>query len=249
VVAWGLQCGDAPDIQAGIDLAVDGDTVLVAPGRWDGPLLVSGKTLTLEGRGGADATIADAAGLGSAPYVQNADVTLRGLTVTGGDANIGGGLRISASDVLVDACRIANNRSVQRAGGIEAGAHSGSYSLTLLDNEVARNPTAGRGGGLDRGSKYSVAMEGCSVEENPGAAGRGRHRRPARLAAHDHETLQRPAERGGRGRRRPASVGRATRRHRLRHRRQQRGRGRRRLVVSQPPRRALSADDRLPDPA
>jgi len=51
--------GDAPTIQAGIDSAADGDTVLVGPGTYDENIDFKGKDIVVASRDGRDATIID----------------------------------------------------------------------------------------------------------------------------------------------------------------------------------------------
>ena len=54
---------DQPTIQAGIDAASDGDTVLIAPGFYAENLLIDGKSVALQGMGAAEATVIDGGGV------------------------------------------------------------------------------------------------------------------------------------------------------------------------------------------
>ena len=37
---------DHPSVQEAIDAALDGEAVWIRPGRWDGPVVISGRTIT-----------------------------------------------------------------------------------------------------------------------------------------------------------------------------------------------------------
>ena len=89
--------GDVSNIQAGIGIAVAGDTILVAPGTYNELLDFQGKAITVESSGGPVATRIDALGLGSVVRFHNQEnngSVLRGFTVTGGvsTTNPGGGI-------------------------------------------------------------------------------------------------------------------------------------------------------------
>ena len=94
--------GDHPDIQSAIDAAQFGDVIHVGPGTWQGPLVVIGKSITIEGAG-ADVTVLHGLGAERTLYVTSlpggsADVALRNATVTGGfdgaKADLPGTLRL-----------------------------------------------------------------------------------------------------------------------------------------------------------
>lgn len=53
---------DAPTVQAGIQAALDGDTVLVAPGTYYEVIDLLGKAITVASEGGAAVTILDGTG-------------------------------------------------------------------------------------------------------------------------------------------------------------------------------------------
>jgi hypothetical protein len=116
--------GDAPTIQAGIDLAVAGDTVVIACGTYtwtsegsgdaDGLVrLKTGVTVTSES-GLPDCVVIDGEGMGRVLFadgVLGAQVT--GITVHGGDAGpatgLGGGLQIVGGFVTVARCVFREN--------------------------------------------------------------------------------------------------------------------------------------------
>jgi hypothetical protein len=121
---------DAATIQAGIDLAADGDRVLVAPGTYPERIDFTGKAIILEATGGPEATIIDGGGeeAGAGHTVTIADsgadgAVLRGFTITGGfgssgsfGAGEGGGILVTGAAPLIEDCRITDNRGIDGAG-------------------------------------------------------------------------------------------------------------------------------------
>lgn len=117
--------GDAPTIQAAIDQASDGDTVLVAPGVYLETIDLLGKQITLRGEQGAAQTIID--GHGSGPVVRistgpGTQPVIEGFTITGGrPQQIGlsgaGILSLAMSPVIRD-CIIEDNVADGIGGGV-----------------------------------------------------------------------------------------------------------------------------------
>ena len=126
---------DAPTIQAGIDLAQNGDTVLVAPGRYVGTLEFLGKAITVRSEAGAARTTIDGADGSFMPTVrfhggEGPDSVLRGFTVTGGENrfsdSIGGGISCVLSGAnlgtpTIQRCVITGNRTLITQGAGVAG--------------------------------------------------------------------------------------------------------------------------------
>jgi CSLREA domain-containing protein len=100
--------------------------------------------------------------------VPNLEVTLRGLTVTGGDAIQGGGIYSRATLTLED-CTISDNYASSHGGGV----NSGSAPLTILNSRLIRNRSEAFGGGF-RSFDGDVVIAGSVFESNyAGRAGGG----------------------------------------------------------------------------
>ncbi|HUS84372.1 MAG TPA: hypothetical protein VMX56_04445, partial [Anaerolineales bacterium] len=85
---------DYPRIQAAIDAASDGDTVLVAPGTYYETIDFLGKAITVESETIPEETIIDAGGAGSVVTFdseEGRDSVLRGFLLRGGYGNLVGG--------------------------------------------------------------------------------------------------------------------------------------------------------------
>jgi hypothetical protein len=138
---------DAPTIQAGIELAQDGDTILVAPGMYHEAIDFLGKTITVESEAGAEKTIINATGLDTSVVTvasgEGEGTTLRGFTITGGAGMFGGGVLVLHADVSVQQCRIIDNHVSQHGGGMMIA----SWSIVLVEGCVFESNTAQSTGG------------------------------------------------------------------------------------------------------
>lgn len=159
---------DQPTIQAAIDDADHGDTVLISPGTWTGPgnfdLDTGGKAIVIRSLGGPDSCIIDCQGLGRGLYFhscESAATVVLGLTIRGGRAQFGGGIAgYWCSPKIVD-CTITGCRA---AG--EGGAVSGRYfSLQLIDCRLEGNQ-AMDGGGICLDYSPAARLIRCTIRDN-----------------------------------------------------------------------------------
>ncbi len=118
---------DHPTIQAGINAAVDGDTVVVADGTYTGAgnktLQFAGRAITVRSANGPDNCIIDCQGAGLGFYFNNTgesyDSVVNGFTITNGYwSGDGGGIHcVGVSPTIVN-CIIADNSVAHSGGGI-----------------------------------------------------------------------------------------------------------------------------------
>ncbi len=157
--------GDAETIQEGIDLAVDGDVVLIAAGVYTGPGNVDldprGKGITIRGEGGAAACIIDAEGASRAFEITNGEpdtLLIESLSVRNGFASLsakrgphGGGILVTDASATFRDCVFA--------------------SCTTTDGNSGDAPTAGGDGGAFCVIRGTVRVEGCEFVDNRCGAG------------------------------------------------------------------------------
>ena len=143
---------DQPTIQAGINAAASGDTVLVAPGTYFENINFNGKAITVKSLSGAAKTIIDGSQLNTVVTFSSGETTksvLTGLTIRNGSANpYGGGIFIQNSSPSLIGNIITGNQATNGGGGI--GIVSGSPVIqnnTISDNHQNPHVDLGVGGG------------------------------------------------------------------------------------------------------
>lgn len=165
---WEVDVGNCPgpgtgsagdpfcSIQAGIDAAVNGDQVLVAPGTYNETINFDGKAITLRSERGPRFTIIDAAGLNDTVVRcisgEGLDTVLDGFTITGGYAppDEGGGMfNLNASPTVLNCVFFSNIVNVGNPQGGASGGGMYNYNGSpLVVNCVFRaNKVSGWGGG------------------------------------------------------------------------------------------------------
>ncbi|HPQ39715.1 MAG TPA: right-handed parallel beta-helix repeat-containing protein, partial [bacterium] len=167
--------GDYPTIQAGIDAAANGDTVLIAGGMYTGAgnkdLEFKGKAITVQSESGAASCIIDCQGSGRGVYFNGSEgpasildgLTIKNGYVTGGYlTNRGGGIRIGTNATpTIRNCIIENNYAKGMGSGVYVGSNSVTFdNCTFLGNQ---------GEGLYHDGYYdTLILQNCTFEANTG---------------------------------------------------------------------------------
>jgi Right handed beta helix region len=198
---WGVPAG-VPTIQAGIDSAATGDTVLVAPGTYVGSgnrdIHFRGRDVVVRSEGGADVTVVDVQASPSDPHrgffigtQEGPGAVLDGFTIVNGymgaipgrapAAPTKAGLPrvrhdLSAGGIKCqDAAPTLRNLVIERCGSEFTG---GGMSIELLasptvENCVFRGCFADYGGGLSIETVSSPTVTDCVVTGNRARRGGG----------------------------------------------------------------------------
>ncbi len=176
-------------IQAAVNAAANGDTVLVADGTYSGPgnrdIDFNGKNLTVTSVNGPSSTIIDCGGSASTNgsgnhrgfYLHSGETgaVIRGFTVKNGymsfitgvaDSGDGGGICIDGSNrVSVQNCIITENTAQNYGGGIHNASSGGTIELTNC--AISGNNTQYAGGGVDNAIyNGTITLTNCTITGN-----------------------------------------------------------------------------------
>jgi hypothetical protein len=164
---------DSITIQGGINGAVDGDTVMVAPGTYhEHDIDFLGKAITVMGTDPEDSvvvasTVVDADSLGRVFYFHaNEDSTsiLKGLMITGGSAGSGAGIYCNTASPKIENCQITKNTANNGGGGISCGLDS---SPILRGCTIGRNVVLdGAGSGISCNTRSNPLLSNCRIVGN-----------------------------------------------------------------------------------
>jgi hypothetical protein len=214
--------GEQPTIQAGLNAASVGDTVLVAPDTYfENILWPATQAVCLKSEAGPDVTIIDGSNLahpdsGSVVVVSGnhgTDTVLQGFTITNGSGTLvpfplpsyhGGGVWLQgASPTIADNIIIENDDPRIAAGGAIASVDG---APVIRDNHITDNVATGApfgfGGGIFLGAlvsqRFEPAITGNEISRN--TAGWGGSQRFGHLT--DHRTELDHRKHGGQQRRR-----------------------------------------------
>ncbi len=168
---------DHSTIQAGIDAAVDGDTVLVANGTYTGSgnrqIDFMGKQITVQSEFGSDSCIIDCEGISRAFNFTSGETErsiLNGFTIQNGMTDESGGAIYIRSSPRITQCVLKNNQA-ESGGALCLEWESDSIIEQCL---IIQNSASYSGGGIY--CSGSVSLTDCVIEDNTaGELGGGIH--------------------------------------------------------------------------
>jgi hypothetical protein len=147
-------------LQDVLDVAAPGSTVHLCAGTWTGNF-VADEPLNLVGEGGAEGV--HLVGAQKEPVLTVAGgTTLTGLTIRGGEADRGGGLRVTSGGTLVVTDCVIRDNEATDGGGVSLPSGSvASFPGTLITGNYVHQ----RGGGL-YAMEATIDLTGAVVEGN-----------------------------------------------------------------------------------
>lgn len=145
---------DQPTIQAGINAAISGDTVVVADGTWNGPgnkeLDFGGKNITVRSANGPAGCTIDCLGGGRAFVIHSGEsrnAVIQGFTIINGGAGAGGAIDIDDSDCSIIGNVFENN---------DDSAINSLFGGPVIHDNIFTGNSASVGGAIyhERGHNY-----------------------------------------------------------------------------------------------
>ena len=146
---------DQPTIQAGINAASNGDTVLVAPGTYTENINFMGKAITVTSSAGAETTIIDGGNTAPVATFSSSEgpmsvlshFTLQNGTATFNSQDAGGGVYIDGSSPTIANDIIQKNSACNDGGGIGVSFGSPIIKDNIIKNNLQSGCEGGPGGG------------------------------------------------------------------------------------------------------
>jgi parallel beta-helix repeat protein len=184
---------DFPTIQAAIDAAADGDTIVVSPGTYPEHLNFLGKAITVESAQGPASTIIDGGNTGTVVTFNSGEGSgsvLRGFTVQHGFAQFdGAGIAIASSPTVEDNTITGN---VAGTGGAGIAIFGGPGSPLVQGNTITNNrnlDSGAAGGGIEMGGA-SARIIGNTISGNRATFGGGLSMNSAGTATIENNLIQ-----------------------------------------------------------
>lgn len=164
-----------PTIQAGIDAAVNGDTVLIADGIYTGlgnkNLDFAGRAILVVSENGPHSCIIDCEQMGRGFYFhsgETANSIVDGFTITRGWDPLGAGINCASSSPTIIRCIISYCRY---PGGYGGGIYVSGGSPHILNCTIYGNDVpGGRGGGIYF-TASNLVINSCILNNNSAEGG------------------------------------------------------------------------------
>ena len=184
---------DQPTIQSGIDIAENGDTVLVADGIYRGEGNVNidfkGKQITVKSQNGAESTIIDCNKKAETRVFifqnrETNDSILDGFTIKNGIHELGGGIYCNNASPTIKNCiiswneAVANNFHAQGGGGIYCFNSDAIILECTITNNTAESSFGGgvfldgawiKDGVVLRETTSQPSLINCTISKNTGS--------------------------------------------------------------------------------
>ena len=172
---------DQPTIQQGINAASEGDTVLVAPGTYTGPLNrgldFGGVNICLVSEAGPEATVIDCEHVWRAAWLrsgEDASSLIQGFTIcNGGGGGNGTGIWCQGASPTIRDCVFTGCHAWTAGGGL---CVDSAASILLEDVVFRSNSSNGLGAGAHFTRVSDIVLVRCTFEGNyaiPPAGGQG----------------------------------------------------------------------------
>ncbi|RJP72319.1 MAG: hypothetical protein C4532_06080, partial [Candidatus Abyssobacteria bacterium SURF_17] len=168
---------DFPTIQAALDAAANGDSIIVRDGVYSGPgnndIDFTGKVVTLRSQNGAANCIID--GQGSARLFffhsgEGSGAVVDGFTITGGfSSSTGGAIFCKSSSPTIRNCIVTGNHAISHGGALYLG---NGASITLINDIISENSTDANGGAIYCWYS-SPSITNCTITANEANYGGG----------------------------------------------------------------------------
>jgi hypothetical protein len=175
---------DQPTIQAGIDAALESDTVLVAPGTYTGvgnrDLDFHGKNIVVAGSLGLGETVIDCQGSEVEPHrafvfqsMEGPNAVVVGFSIVNGYATNGGGIKCHASSPSIQGNYIISCTAEHNGGGISC-VYGGPRLTANTVWRCAAGDTGGdEGGGISLVYCEDYVVQGNHISQNSAYSGGG----------------------------------------------------------------------------
>ena len=161
-------------IQAGIDVSVNGDTVIVSDGTYMGVgnknLDYGGRLITLQSENGPTTCIIDCENDGRGVYFhsgETADAVLDGFTIRNGNVvENGGAILCQGARPKILNCVLSNSQALEGGGGM----YNGGGSSPTVTNCTFSSNAARYGGGMNNMNSNSTVTN-CTFSGNSATSG------------------------------------------------------------------------------